>query len=301
MTTTFEQGLSSGPMTSGSEGDRLYALPLEEFTKARDELAARLKKAGDADEAAGVKALRKPTTPAWAVNQLARSSRDTVDELIAAADRLRKAQQELLHGGPAKNVWEATLAEREALGTLTEDAAKILTDAGYGATRATLDKISDTLAAAAADANGRALLRRGVLTSEMHRAGFGDLFGGDAGEGRALKAVPAPKTDRRPTARPKPKGVKGGPTARAVLEAEREATRASKEAVRAGEEAEKAERAAERAAKDEAAARKRLDAATEEAKDARSDATAARKRAAAAVREAQRAQAHLQKLRASRP
>ncbi len=284
-------------MTAGSEGDRLYGLPLEEFTKARDELAARLKKAGDKDEAATVKALKKPTTPAWAVNQLSRRSRDTIDVLIDSADHLRKAQQELLHGGPAQAVWEATLAEREALGKLTEDAEAILADAGHAATRVTLDKISDTLAAAAADPSGRALLRRGILTAEMQRAGFGDLLGGDGGETRALRAVPEakekPASDKRPAA-------KGGPTAKAVLEAERDAARASKEAVRAGEEADKAERASERADETEVSLRKRLAAAQKEAKGARAAAAAARKRADATLREADQAQARLAKLRAGR-
>jgi hypothetical protein len=287
-------------MTSGSEGDRLYALPLEQFTQARDELAARLKSAGDATEAAEVKALRKPTTPAWAVNQLSRRSRDTIDELIDSADRLRKAQQELLHGGPAQAVWEATLAERDALGRLTEDAETILADAGYGATRATLDRISDTLAAAAADASSRALLRRGILTSEMQRAGFGDLLGGDAAESRALKSVPPPKAEREAPAQKKRPAGRGGPTAKAVLEAERDAARASKEAVRAGEDAEKAERASDRADEAEASARKRLAGAEKEAKQARSAATAARKNADATRREAERAQARLAKLRTTR-
>ena len=284
-------------MTAGSEGDRLYGLPLEEFTKARDELAARLRKAGDKSEAATVKALKKPTIPAWAVNQLSRRSSDTIDELISSADRLRKAQQELLHGGPAQAVWEATLAEREALGKLTEDAQRILGDAGHAATRATLDKISDTLAAAAADPSGRALLRRGIITSEMHRAGFGDLFAGEAGEARALRAVPPakdkPKGEKRPTA-------KGGTTAKAVLEAERDAARASKEAVRAGEEADKAERASDRADQAHVSLLKRLTGAEKEAKQARAAASSARKRAEAAVREADRAQTRLAKLRAGR-
>jgi hypothetical protein len=286
-------------MTSGSEGDRLYALPLEEFTKARDELAARLRKAGDKDEAAGVKALKKPSTPAWAVNQLSRRSRDTIDELIEAADRLRKAQQELLHGGPAQAVWEATLAEREALGRLTEDAEKILTDAGHAAARGTLDKVSDTLAAAAADPTGRALLRRGILTSEMQRSGFGDLLGGEP-EARALKSVPTLKPERVASARARRSAGKDGPTAKAILEAERDAARASKEAVRAGEEAEKTERDSERADAAAALARKRAGAAEAEANQARAKAATAAKTAQSAIREAERAQARLEKLRTKR-
>jgi hypothetical protein len=59
-------------VTEVREPDDLYALPLEEFTAARNELARSLKAAGDADEAARVKKLKKPPVSAWAVNQLAR-------------------------------------------------------------------------------------------------------------------------------------------------------------------------------------------------------------------------------------
>ena len=50
--------------------DQLYGLPLEEFTKARDAEARRLRAEGDKDAAAAVKALEKPTKAAWAINQV---------------------------------------------------------------------------------------------------------------------------------------------------------------------------------------------------------------------------------------
>jgi hypothetical protein len=288
-------------MTSEPEGDRLYALPLEQFTPARDALAARLRSAGDAAEAAAVKALKKPTTPAWAVNQLARSERDLVEQLIEASDRLRRAQQDLLHGAPAQEVWEATLAEREILGELSAAAQHALTVAGYGATRATLDRVSDTLAAAAADPAGRTLLRRGILTAEMHRAGFGDLLGGDAGAPRRLQVVPDAKPARD---KPAPRPARGaarrtGPTSKQVLEAEREAASRARDATRAEEDAERAERAASRADDSADVARKRLGAAEKEASRARAAAVAAKKEARAARRDADRAAARLAKLRQS--
>ena len=46
----------------------LFTLPPEEFVAARDRLAAELKEAGKADEAAEVKRLRRPSVVAWAVN-----------------------------------------------------------------------------------------------------------------------------------------------------------------------------------------------------------------------------------------
>ena len=56
----------------------LYALPLAEFTAARNEAAKRLMDAGDADAAKQVKALRKPSRAAWAINRAVRADPDAV-------------------------------------------------------------------------------------------------------------------------------------------------------------------------------------------------------------------------------
>jgi hypothetical protein len=50
--------------------DRLYSLPLAEFTTARNDAERELRKAGQKKQAARVKALRKPTAAASAVNRL---------------------------------------------------------------------------------------------------------------------------------------------------------------------------------------------------------------------------------------
>jgi hypothetical protein len=50
--------------------DALFKLPLDEFTSARNALAAQLKKVGKQAEAIEVKALVKPSVSAWVVNQL---------------------------------------------------------------------------------------------------------------------------------------------------------------------------------------------------------------------------------------
>ena len=52
--------------------DELFDLPPTEFIAARDALAKQLKADGDAGAAAEVKALRRPSVAAWAVNQVAR-------------------------------------------------------------------------------------------------------------------------------------------------------------------------------------------------------------------------------------
>lgn len=156
-----------------SELDGLYALPLEQFTKARNDLAARLRKAHQDDVAAAVHALKKPSTVAWAANRLAREQPKQVDTLLQAAERLRAAQQRSLGGNAsADEVNEASSAEREALRALLSSARAAL---GARATPPFLERLSQTLRAAAIDNSSRTLLQRGRLTEELKAAGFGPL------------------------------------------------------------------------------------------------------------------------------
>lgn len=258
--------------------DRLYALPLEQFTPSRDALAARLKMAGDVTESKRVKSLRKPTAPAWAVNQLARRYPKQVEVLIAASDRLRRAQLDLLQGAPAGDLWEATLAEREAVAELIKAVEWIMTEAGLGAGRGALDRIADTLYAASADPTGRSLLRRGLITQEMRRTGFGDVTGSPPPASPRAKAATPSKAKGKPA---------GGPTSKAVLEAERALQRATRDAERADAEAERLDRAARRAEDELAQAKRRAEG-------------AARREASEARRVEDRADAKLSKLRKSR-
>src|SRR2546421_685211 len=71
--------------------DGLYGLPLGEFTRARNEAAGELRRAGRREEAEQVKALRKPTVAAAAVNLLVREHRREVEEFLGAAATLRDA------------------------------------------------------------------------------------------------------------------------------------------------------------------------------------------------------------------
>ena len=165
-----------------SELDGLYALPLAQFTKARNDLAARLRKAHQDDVAAAVRALKKPSTVAWVANSLAREQPKQVDALLQAAEQLRDAQQRSLGGkASADEVGEASAAEREALRGLLTSARTAL---GARATAPLLERLSQTLRAAAIDENARALLQRGRLTEELKAAGFGPL--------EAVDTVPPP-------------------------------------------------------------------------------------------------------------
>lgn len=278
-------------MVEDPEADRLYALPLEQFTEARDALADRLRRAGDAEEASRIRRLRKPTTPAWVVNQLARRHRDRIEGLIAASEGVRRAQQELLHGGDAGDLWGATLAERDAVASLVRDAESILRSAGLGAPRGMLDRVGDTLSAASSDPGGRTLLRRGALTQEMRRAGFGEAFSPDQRKASSPAARPArEKPEAKATARAT------GVTARQRLEAEREAGKLEREARRLEGEADRAAKEAERAEREAVQARKRAEAAEATARAARTEAAAAARQAKEARRLAGRGAQRLEKI-----
>ena len=70
--------------------DRLYGVPLDEFVAERDQLAKRLNKEGDREAGARIKALRKPTVGAWALNQAVRRRRKETAALLATGERLRE-------------------------------------------------------------------------------------------------------------------------------------------------------------------------------------------------------------------
>jgi hypothetical protein len=138
------------------EPNDLYSLPLEEFTAARNALARQRPEA---------KGLRKPTVAAWAVNQLARRHGRELDAFLEAAGRLRAAQL----GGEAEDVQRATQEERRAL-------ARLLQLAGEYAGAAQIDRVRQTLQAAAIDEAAAEQVRAGRLERELEGAGFGSLL-----------------------------------------------------------------------------------------------------------------------------
>jgi len=172
------------------EADELFGLPPEGFVAARDDLARRLRKEGDAEAAAGVKALRRPTLSAWAVNQLARGRGPELERLLAAGERLRAAHQAALAGEGAAELRAAARAEREAVSGLVEAALQVLQEAGHPVTDTTRDRVAATLHAAAADPAAAELVRHGRLTSDLDPSGFGTPLDTDADAGPANARSP---------------------------------------------------------------------------------------------------------------
>ena len=238
-----------------SELDRLFALPPAEFTAARNDLARRLKQAGQNAISARVRELRKPTVPVWTVNQLARRHPKDVQALLETVERLRSAQEDALGGGDAQELRSATSAEREALRGLTHRAHEILGAEGHKPTAAVIERIASILRAAALDPDGRELLADGRLTEELESAGFGAFAGMKIPAGATRpKRKPKPKrekvdsaAERRRAERLRKLRDRAGRLAAEAAEARREAERAETAADRARRKAERASAAAEKA------------------------------------------------------
>jgi len=143
--------------------DELFQLPLSEFTAARNALA---KTAGK--DAGAIRALEKPSVPAWAVNQLYWGDRRAYDKLIQAAERLRAGHAQALSG---KKVDLSTieLQHKAALKVSADLVRGILARAGDPATPATMKAVIDTLQAL--PGGGQA----GRLTKPLAPLGFGAL------------------------------------------------------------------------------------------------------------------------------
>ena len=160
-----------------AEAADLFRADPERFVAERDDLVKRLRAEGRDEDAASVKALRKPTAVVWALNQLAARDRDGLDALFETGRRLRAAQQAALAGGRGDELIDASAGRRGAVSRLTAVAVAALDERGNrGATQA--DAIASALDAASTDPAIGARLTSGTLQqtpSAPADLGFGDM------------------------------------------------------------------------------------------------------------------------------
>ena len=177
-----------------AEIDRLYALPLDEFVPQRDALAKRLR-AEDREAAAAVKALRKPTAGAWALNQAVRRRRKETQALLAAGERLRAAHATLLSGGGRDELRAAMDDQRTLAAALADCAEAIASETGKSGP-ALKERVRSTLHAAALDPEVREQLARGRLVREREAVGLGGGFGESGATPPAARPAVRPKPER---------------------------------------------------------------------------------------------------------
>jgi hypothetical protein len=156
-----------------SDGDALYGLALDAFVPARDGLARRLRADGRREDADEVAALRKPSVAAWAANQAVRTQPKAARELWKAGDALRRAHAAIVSGeGDGEALREATARQRAALRPLVEAASCLLDHRGHSLSRQAIERVGDTLHAAALDPAVRDDAAAGRLSADHRYAGL---------------------------------------------------------------------------------------------------------------------------------
>jgi hypothetical protein len=174
-------------MDLDEEIDRLYGTPLDEFVRERDALAKRLTRDGDREAGARVKALRKPTVGAWAL-------------------------EALLSGGDSAALRETMEEERSLTSALADCAEAIASETGKSGP-ALRDRVRATLHAASVQEEAREELAAGRFVREREAVGLGPFDSELAATPDAPPAQPAPASPKRsrtatkqraPAAKPQP-------------------------------------------------------------------------------------------------
>lgn len=262
------------------EIDKLYQLPLSEFTSARNALA---KESGPAG--ADIRSLQKPPVAAWAVNQVYWQRRPQYDALVESATALRAAHKATLAGKRA-DLRAVSKQHEEALDGALKAALAVLKDAGHPATDATRHVIATTLRGLPAQEPP------GRLARVLQPGGFEMLAGlpvRSAPPARPAAREPRAAGNRTEPETAKPTAAESKALARArdaVASAARDVKVAEHAARREEFEAARAAREAEKAARTLDAARAELEAAQRAADEAEREAEAAGRRRQAAERRA---------------
>lgn len=148
--------------------DELYALPLGEFTPARDAKAKELK---GTDLAPRVKALKKPSLAAWVVDLLARREAEQVEQVLTVGAALREAQAAM----SGDDLRELTRQRRQLTAAVTQQARSLAADAGVKVTQAVADQVEATLTAAMVDETCAQAVRSGLLVTPLSVTGVDEV------------------------------------------------------------------------------------------------------------------------------
>jgi hypothetical protein len=196
----------------------LYALPPEEFTEARNARAA----ASDRALAARLKALRKPTAAAWAVDLLARDGQ--LAEALQLASALREAQDDL----DAAELSRLSRQRRQLVTALATQAVGLARDRGVTVSPAAREDVEKTINAAVMDAAAAAAVMTGRLVRALEASGF-DAVDVSEAVGGSMPGVPdAPPPSRDDLAERRARKA----AERALREAERASGEAERELTR---------------------------------------------------------------------
>jgi hypothetical protein len=167
----------------------LYALPLDEFTGARNQRARQVRQEGDRARATAIGKLAKPTLTAWLANQLVRAHGPQVTELLDLGDSMRQATASL----DADQLRQLSRQQHQLISGLVRQASELAGASGQAVSEVTARALADTLHAALADEQAAGELSAGQLTGGLSYSGFPGIAAGPA-----AWAPPVPRPPKAP-------------------------------------------------------------------------------------------------------
>lgn len=174
--------------------DRLYAEPLPTFIAARDAAA----KSGDDKElAARVKALKKPSVAAWAVNLLVRREGDQIDQVLALGESLRAAAESMA----GEELRALTRQRRQLTHALASTASDLAREQDVRLTGAVVDQVEGMLTAAMLDQVAAQVVRSGLVLTAFTSTGVSEV---DVAAVCALPEALGPEVAHRASATQRP-------------------------------------------------------------------------------------------------
>ena len=178
-----------------SIADELYALPLGDFTPARD---AKVKELKGTELAARVKSFKKPSLAAWVVNLLVRHETEQVEQVLSVGALLREAQASM----SGDELRALTKQRRQLTAAVTTRARGLAREHGQKVTEAVADQVEATLTASMVDEGCGAAVRSGLLVAALSATGVDEI------ELDKVVAIPealgftAPSRDEVPVGKP---------------------------------------------------------------------------------------------------
>ncbi|HKT55370.1 MAG TPA: transposase, partial [Microbacterium sp.] len=142
----------------------LYSAAPEEFVAARN---ARAADAADREDAARIRALKKPSVAAWVVNVFAHERADRLGQALQLAAELREAQDQL----DAATLAELGRRRRALTSQLAHEAGELASARGGRVSPSTLEAVRQTIAAAFFDPDAAVAVASGRLVRELEASG----------------------------------------------------------------------------------------------------------------------------------
>ncbi|MBA3265080.1 MAG: hypothetical protein H0T14_01730 [Nocardioidaceae bacterium] len=169
-------------MDFDTTADELYALPLTEFTAARNDRVRQARGVGDRDLASRIQSLRKPTVAAWLTNQLVRSCGDEMQALLELGGELREVMAEL----SGDELRELTKQRHQVVSALVQQARSLGHTLGQPVSDEVAWAVRETLEATLSDSVSADAVAAGRLIDPLQVSGFGVSDGAPPGTQPAL-------------------------------------------------------------------------------------------------------------------